>query len=261
MKSNSPQLLLSQVLLLAFYLILVTPTSAFSVSFGLGAVLFQPKGLVTTASGGDPQKLLQASEFFVDAFWVGKVGGGAKQLNGRQKQTLSSTQFMEFRGRYAGVQRGQSELIVCELPAAAGRDGAAGQQQKRIIGCAGIEVTPIPKSNLKGPTSGGVRAPLMSNLAVSREFRRKGIAEKLVEEAERVARYEWGYDDCYLYVEDRNRAAVKLYEKLGYRRVWVDRNAKTLLPSPNGNLLNSPTTIVCMKKRLGRGVFGRLWPF
>lgn len=240
-------LLLSRVLLLAFSL-LVTPTSAFSVSFGLGAVFFQPKGLVTTTSGGDPRKLLEASEFFVDAFWVGKVGGGAKELSERQKQTLTNTQFKEFRGRYSGVQRSQSELIVCELP-----DGG------EIIGCAGIEATPIPQKNLKGPT--GVRAPLMSNLAVSRDFRRKGIAEKLVEKAERVARYEWGYDDCYLYVEDRNRAAVRLYEKLGYRKVWVDRDAKTLLPCTNGNLQNAPTTIVCMKKRLGGGMLGRLWPF
>lgn len=51
----------------------------FAVSFGLGAALFQPKGLITTSAKGNVPQLLEASNFFVDAFWVGKVGGGAKE--------------------------------------------------------------------------------------------------------------------------------------------------------------------------------------
>ncbi|KAL7525120.1 hypothetical protein ACHAWF_004917 [Thalassiosira exigua] len=47
-------------------------------------------------------------------------------------------------------------------------------------------------------------APLMSNLAVSRRYRRRGLAEDLVRAADEVARKEWGYDECYLYVEGRN---------------------------------------------------------
>lgn len=221
---------------------------SFSFQLGLGAAIFRPKGrLITKSARGEPKSLLQASDFFVDAFWVGKVGGGTKELNDRQRRSLSTTQFMEFRGRYAGVSRGESELIICELP-----DG-------EVVGCAGIEVTPIPQGKLKGAP--GNRAPLMSNVAVSRDYRRRGIGEMLVEEVERVARYEWGYDDCYLYVEERNLAAVKLYQKLGYRRVWIDGDAKTLLPTANGNLQNSPTKIVCMRKRLDLGALGRFWPF
>jgi ribosomal protein S18 acetylase RimI-like enzyme len=220
----------------------------FSVSFGLGAVLFQPKDrLVTKSARGEPKALLQASDFFVDAFWVGKVGGGTKELNPGQRRSLSNTQFMEFRGRYAGISRGKSDLIICELP-----DG-------EVVGCAGVEVSPIPDGYLKGPQ--GDPAPLMSNVAVSRKYRRKGIAEMLVEEVERVARYEFGYDYCYLYVEERNIPAVKLYQKLGYRKVWVDADARTLLPTPNGNLQNAPTKIVCMRKRLDVGALSRFWPF
>jgi ribosomal protein S18 acetylase RimI-like enzyme len=215
--------------------------------FGLGAALFQPKGIFTKSALGDPKLLIQASDFFVEAFWVGKVGGGTNALTSKQRKSLSTTQFKEFRGRYAGVQRGQSELVVCQLP-----DG-------EVVGCCGIETTPIPKGKLRA--NPGSRAPLMSNLAVSRKYRRKGIAEKLVKEAERVARYEWGYDDCFLYVEARNAPAVKLYRKLGYRRIWTDDEATTLLPTPNGNLENAPTKIVCMKKRLDIGVLGRIWPF
>jgi ribosomal protein S18 acetylase RimI-like enzyme len=215
--------------------------------FGLGAVLFQPKGLVTTPARGEIQNLLDASDFFVDAFWVGKVGGGASELSDRQRRQLSSLQFTEFRSRYAGVSRGQAELILCQLPTG------------ELIGCAGIEVSPIPENNLKGPKT--QRGPLMSNVAVSKEYRRKGIGEKLVKEAERIARYEWGYDNCYLYVEERNKAAVRLYQKLGYRRMWVDSDARTLLPTNRGNLEDAPTKIVCMRKRLGLGVLSRLWPF
>jgi ribosomal protein S18 acetylase RimI-like enzyme len=217
-----------------------------SPSFGLGAVLFQPKGLVTKAAGGEISSLLQASDFFVDAFWVGKVGGGAKELNDRQRRQISSLQFSEFRSRYAGVGRGQAELILCQ------------DAQGELIGCAGIEVSPIPSQPKSIQTK---RAPLMSNVAVSKKYRRRGIGEKLVQEAERIAQYEWGFNDCYLYVEERNRAAVKLYQKLGYKRMWIDKDATTLLPKFNGKLVEDSTRIVCMRKRLDLGVLGRFWPF
>lgn len=232
---------------LCLYLCLPSVNHAFAPAFGLGAIFSQPKGLITKSARGEMRKLQDASAFFVDAFWIGKIGGGANKLSERQRRSLSATQFMEFRVRYAGSSRGQSELIVCELP-----DG-------EVVGCAGIEVSPIPDGDLQAATK--VRAPLMSNLAVSRNYRRKGIGELLVKEAERVARYEWGSDDCYLYVERRNKAAVKLYQKLGYRQIWIDRDAKTLLPTESGRLENSPTEIVCMKKRLSLGALSRLWPF
>ncbi len=169
------------------------------------------------------------------------------RLSDRQRRTLSSSQFYEFRSRYAGAGRGQSELVVCRLPTG------------EMAGCAGIEVSGIPNKSLK--SSIATTAPLMSNLAVGREFRRKGIAEKLVTEVERVVQYEWGYDECYLYVEERNKPAVKLYQKLGYRKVWVDKEASTLLPARDGKLQNSSTNIVCMRKRLNLGLIGRIWPF
>jgi len=82
-----------------------------------------------------------------------------------------------------------------------------------------------------------------------------------VAKAEELARKQWGYDECYLYVEKQNVAAVKLYKKLGYRVVWEDGDAKTLLPTEGGQLINADTVIVCMKKRLGAGVLGRFLPF
>lgn len=240
---------MSSFFLLCILLVILqlSVTDGFSVSYGIGAVLFQPKGLITKSANGNIPALLEASDFFIDAFWVGKVGGGTNELSEKQRKTLSATQFYEFRSRYAGAARGQSELVVCQLPSG------------EVAGCAGIEVSAVPDKSLKSSKTGS--APLMSNLAVGRKFRRKGIAEKLVLEVERVVRYEWGYDDCYLYVEERNKAAVKLYQKLGYKKLWVDKEATTLLPVANGKLQSSPTNIVCMRKRLDLGFFGRLLPF
>jgi len=225
----------------------VRTANSFSASFGLGAIFAQPKGLITTSAKGDIPSLLEASDFFVDAFWVAKVGGGATELSEKQRKILSASQFSEFRSRYAGSGRGQSELVTCRLPTG------------ELTGCAGIEVTPIPDKGLKGLNT--KNGPLMSNLAVGRAFRRKGIAEKLVNEVERMVQYEWGYDDCYLYVEERNKPAVRLYQKLGYKKMWVDKEATTLLPSSNGKLKTSATKIVCMRKRLDLGLIGRLLPF
>jgi ribosomal protein S18 acetylase RimI-like enzyme len=257
-RRNRPRFLVSSPpLLLVLLVILIAHhcctndcvVDGFSVSFGLGAVFFQPKGLITKSTRGDIPTLLEASNFFVDAFWVGKPGGGATELSDKQRRSISTTQFGEFRSRYAGRAPGQAELVICQLP-----------DTGEITGCAGIEVSPIPYNNdLKSTKT--YNGPLMSNLAVSKQFRRKGIAEKLVKEVERIVRIEWGYDDCYLYVEERNKAGVKLYQKLGYKKMWIDKDATTLLPSTNGKLENSSTNIVCMRKRLNLGLLGRILPF
>jgi N-acetylglutamate synthase-like GNAT family acetyltransferase len=106
---------------------------------------------------------------------------------------------------------------------------------------------------------GSFEGPVMSNLAISKKYRRKGLAEDLVKATENIARKEWGYDTCYLYVEKRNTPAIKLYKKLGYSTVWEDENATTLLPTEDGRVGNGKTTIVCMKKKVNSGLLGNLF--
>ena len=125
------------------------------------------------------------------------------------------------------------------------------------MGCAGIEVTRITTPN--GRSASPIAAPLMSNLAVGKKFRRRGLAEDLVKAAEALARKEWGCDECYLYVEKQNKAAVKLYRKLGYVSQWEDDTATTLVPTARGSVVSAPTIIVCMKKNLGGSLFGRFF--
>lgn len=57
---------------------------------------------------------------------------------------------------------------------------------------------------------------VLSNLAVSTEVRRRGVARILCKEAEALAR-DWGYAEIHLLVEKENTAARGLYEgRLGY---------------------------------------------
>ena len=80
-KANRIKMNLCSILLhcLLFVMFKFHVSYGFTVSFGIGAVLFQPKGLVTKSAKGNVPTLLEASDFFIDAFWVGKVGGGAAE--------------------------------------------------------------------------------------------------------------------------------------------------------------------------------------
>ena len=185
--------------------------------------------------------MVEAGKFFTDAFWTGKVGGGTKVLAPYQSKQLTNQQISEFRRRYGArlSPDKQSELFLC-------RNG-----NNALIGCLGIEVDTIQRSD----GANRVRAPLMSNVAVGRKFRRRGVGEELVKKAEEVARKQWGYDECYLYVEKRNTPAVRLYKKLGYRTVWEDDDCKTLVPTESGRVVSQSTVILCLKKKLGGGLF------
>ena len=210
--------------------------------FGIQSLFFPVRnkeivGLSSLPMADKRNLLTFAGYFFVDAFWTAKPGGGAKQLTDRQRRQLEQSQVAEFNKRYGTARKNTGELLVC-------RDA-----QGDIVACAGVEVDSIPRDCLTGPVM--TKAPLMSNLAVGRNYRRRGLAEDLVRAVEELVRDEWNYDECYLYVEERNRGAVKLYQKLGYRKVWIDPYAETLLPTVDGSLQNSRTTIVCMRKILG----------
>lgn len=216
---------------------------------GLGALLLKPSNTIVN-SDGDDNTLVSAAKCFTDAFWNGKTGG-VKQLSPRQSTTLTKQQITEFRRRYGSTTVGKNsdkraELVVCQK-----------KSSGEVMGCAGIEVTRITTPN--GRSASPIAAPLMSNLAVGKKFRRRGLAEDLVKAAEALARKEWGCDECYLYVEKQNKAAVKLYRKLGYVSQWEDDTATTLVPTARGSVVSAPTIIVCMKKNLGGSLFGRFF--
>jgi len=217
---------------------------------GLGAIFSRPQGTKVRPSLGDRNDLSSAGVFFTDAFWASKLGKDLKELSSAQRKTLLRQQQSEFAKRY-GQRLGsmtndrRAELILCE------------NGKGELMGCAGIEIDSVSNPNDQFMTP--IQAPLMSNVAVGKKFRRKGLAEDLVKAAEDLVRRNWGYDECYLLVEKKNTAAVRLYRKLGYSTVWEDKTAKTLTPTKSGAIKTTQTVIVCMRKRLGLGVFGRLF--
>lgn len=235
---------------------------------GIGAVLFRPRNTKILKSDGDGDRLVQAGKFFVDAFWTGKIGG-ATTLSTAQSSTLERQQIAEFKKRYnakrstataaASAAKAGGNRLPGSYAASSAMDSRAElvlcvDSQGDCIGCAGVEVDKIKTMDGYDTT---ITGPIMSNLAISRKYRRKGLAEDLVKSTELIARKEWGYDDCYLYVEKRNVPAIKLYKKLGYKTIWEDDDATTLLPTEDGrDVKNGKTTIVCMKKKLGGGLFG-----
>eukprot|EP00571_Detonula_confervacea_P005367 CAMPEP_0172313276 /NCGR_PEP_ID=MMETSP1058-20130122/19903_1 /TAXON_ID=83371 /ORGANISM="Detonula confervacea, Strain CCMP 353" /LENGTH=323 /DNA_ID=CAMNT_0013026905 /DNA_START=46 /DNA_END=1017 /DNA_ORIENTATION=+ len=244
-------------------LILATPPI-----LGIGAVLFRPRNTKILKSDGDGDALVKAGKFFVDAFWTGKIGG-ADSLSSTQSSSLERQQIAEFKKRYnakrstAGAAASVAAKGSNRLPGNYATQSASLDSRAELvlcvdgkgecIGCAGVEVDKIKIMDGYDTT---ITGPIMSNLAISRKYRRKGLAEDLVKSTELIARKEWGYDTCYLYVEKRNTPAIKLYKKLGYKTIWEDDDATTLLPTKDGRVMNGKTTIVCMKKKLGGGLFG-----
>ena len=92
----------------------------------------------------------------------------------------------------------------------------------------------------------------LSNLCVSPLARRQGIAAKLCNEAERLAKEKLGFDDIHLRVEVANEAAKKLYEeKLGYEAVFnIDSATVLRVDRDSGSFVEIESDIVVLKKTI-----------
>ena len=58
----------------------------------------------------------------------------------------------------------------------------------------------------------------ISNLAVSQDFRRRGVAQELLNNCEQLTK-SWGYSELHLHVMGNNERGRNLYRKLGYEIV------------------------------------------
>ena len=81
----------------------------------------------------------------------------------------------------------------------------------------------------------------LSNLAVRKEYRRRGVARQLLQSAEQKAT-DWGFQEIYLHVMADNNRARCLYEQMGYQ---VHRTEFTLF-----SLLNIKSQRLLLKKIL-----------
>eukprot|EP00308_Calcidiscus_leptoporus_P005231 CAMPEP_0119397962 /NCGR_PEP_ID=MMETSP1334-20130426/140589_1 /TAXON_ID=127549 /ORGANISM="Calcidiscus leptoporus, Strain RCC1130" /LENGTH=269 /DNA_ID=CAMNT_0007421813 /DNA_START=52 /DNA_END=861 /DNA_ORIENTATION=- len=90
--------------------------------------------------------------------------------------------------------------------------------------------------------------PLLSNLVVVPQFRRQGIARRLVRTCEATAR-RWGYDELLIKVERGNSGAERLYAACGYALLAVDTRAEKP-QAGRWRVRWVPTTNLVLRKRL-----------
>ncbi|GMI11493.1 hypothetical protein TrVE_jg10564 [Triparma verrucosa] len=178
------------------------------------------------------------AKFFVDSFWSDKAESGA--LTTGQRSSLLRRQEAEFRNRY-GLSR-SGRLVVA-------RSSGVGE----VVGVAGVEIGDVVAG--KSPMDD---VPIMSNLAVGKQSRRRGVGGKLINGVENVVT-SWGSDWLYLYVETTNAKAIKLYKKKGYRECGLDKDAKSLVPLENGGLTSKKVVCKVMRKRINGSFFQKLF--
>lgn len=73
-----------------------------------------------------------------------------------------------------------------------------------------------------------MKAPYIANLAVNPQYRRLGIARKLLARCETQVKY-WRYSTVALHVLDNNEAAKQLYLGCGYQVKYTERPASAWL--------------------------------
>lgn len=90
--------------------------------------------------------------------------------------------------------------------------------------------------------------PVISNLIVSNEMRRKGIAKSLTIRAEKIAK-SFVYKNIYLFVNIENISAIKLYKSRGYKYIG-DEKEGTRIVFQNNRFRNIECVNIMMKKRI-----------
>ncbi len=98
---------------------------------------------------------------------------------------------------------------------------AQDRTSSQIVGCVAVTLA-RPEAILPPPfpTTASLRC-YISNMAVSPDHRRQGVATEMLNRCERVARL-WGQTSVWLHVEVKNEDAASLYRGLGYKQVpWL----------------------------------------
>ncbi len=235
---------------------------------------------------GDEASIDNAAKFMVNAFWLQSPqqliqdGTDASSISESAKSSLISIQADDLMGKY-GERMGKRKLDALILAAFDGGDSNDGElngmltlevrlldRSKDILSAEESEfkltqavasLGPKQRREWKDANVMDIANQLLppdisaicslSNLCVSPNARRKGIAAKLCNEAERVAKEKLGFDEMHLRVEASNEAAKRLYEeKLGYEKVF-DMSA-TALRVDAGAFVEVDSDIVVLKKSL-----------
>lgn len=140
-----------------------------------------------------------------------------------ERDQLSAEMSKNLVERFSALNDRQHCLLIAE-----------DTQSGRIIGSCGVEAAPVTPEGRLTPKLATDAArmcvrPLLSNLSVDTAYRRRGIAKRLMREAEARA-WRWGYDEMLLKVEEGNTPAEQLYSGMGYHVIGVDQLAERPQP-------------------------------
>lgn len=117
------------------------------------------------------------------------------------------------------------------------------EADRDIIGCIGVDCQllnikaekfsriPKPTWDISELKSSERICMVLANLAVRGDQRGKGYAKQLVETVESLAK-EFQFQDLYLLVDSTNMPAQKLYQKLGYKKIFEDEDATCVATGP-----------------------------
>lgn len=184
----------------------------------------------------NPADAIEISEFFVTSFWDAPI------TKAKQKDQLKSEVYRDLTTRYIGKggAGGGASAASARIPAATGMGKSAllvAKEGGKVIGCVGLETRVIREGQVtkfevvgKGDAPGTSIGPVVANLAVDRMLRRKGIGKKILAECEKIVKG-WGFQELWLVVDEKNKAARGLYEKNGYELVARDPRGMKVIPT------------------------------
>ncbi len=222
-----------------------------------------------------------AGSFLVDSFWLGSDHFMLEEnveMSPDARMNLIIEQASDLQEKY-GERMGRRLANACVV-------GALDEETKELIGVATLKETlminndvvesekaeaiaknavaslgpkqrreyknaPIAKiaAELLSPDTKAVT--VLSNLAVAKKARRKGVARALCDEIEALSD-DWGFSEVHLLVESENKAARTLYEnKLGYELVATNVAAPALrVDFETGSFVQIQQDTLVMAKQL-----------
>ena len=252
----------------------------------LFCVTVDPSCVSMVESEFDLSAMQAAASFMVDSFWLsspqqlvltGPEDGSVTVESRKSLVEIQAEDLMDKFGERLGKRMLDASLIT-----------ALDDKTDEMVGIVGVEVRLLDKSDgsIWGPVASSdtiknavaslgpkqrrqykdatvqviaaellppelETIALLSNLSVSPKARRQGLAQRLCEKVELVAR-SWGYSELYLKVEAENEAARALYEqKMRFREAGIMKDAPAIrVDAKQGEFVEIPADTLVLSKSI-----------
>lgn len=183
---------------------------------GVGAAMGVLAGGIAYIQGQSIEKALQ--EFAVFAVAVGGSIGYNNYSGGRVFVMTEAAAINRLRVDYIeGLLRGGDMAMVARTKNLKFEDGRY-QPTNGVVGCIDWQLRNLNKSEAKKKYGKYPYHAHFKNMLVDEGVRRQGIGSKLLNAAEKYLRSKTDIELMTLEVDDKNIAAVKLYEAAGFSR-------------------------------------------